>query len=104
MKKLFVLFLCLMAVAGFVFAGTVHPPGEISLDMTLPGYGAEYRVVTPDTVLVVEVLVVSYSQILTIPAYSGLAGTSHYRMIYVELNTGQGPITPCKLVDYPLLL
>jgi hypothetical protein len=51
MKKLFVLFLCLMAVAGFVSAGTVHPPGTPAL--ALSEYGVGYEAVTPDTVLAV---------------------------------------------------
>jgi hypothetical protein len=54
MKKLFVLFLCLMAVAGSVSAGAVHPPGEIS--PALPGYGVDDCAVTPDTVLAAATL------------------------------------------------
>jgi hypothetical protein len=101
MKKLFVLFLCLMAVAGIVFAGTVHPPGEISLDMVLPGYGINYAVVTPDTVLVVETLVVSYSQILTAPdmMLSGLP------TVEIISDTGQRlSDVHVPVVDYPLRL
>jgi hypothetical protein len=52
MKKLFVLFLCLVAVAGFVSAGTVHPPGVLAPE-TLPEYGVDCYAITPDTVLVV---------------------------------------------------
>jgi hypothetical protein len=55
MKKLFLLLLCLAAFAGFVSAGAVGPPGEIP--PALPGYGAGYEAVTPDTVPAVETLV-----------------------------------------------
>jgi hypothetical protein len=54
MKKLFVLFLCLAAVAGLMFAGDIHPPGIPAL--ALPGYGVDYAAVIPDTVLVMETL------------------------------------------------
>ena len=53
MKKLFVLFLCLVAVAGFVSAGAVHPSG-VPAPEVLPGYGVGYCAVTPDTALVAE--------------------------------------------------
>jgi hypothetical protein len=45
MKKLLFLFLCLAAVAGFVSAGDIHPPGALEM----PGLGCE--AVAPDTVL-----------------------------------------------------
>jgi hypothetical protein len=35
-------------------AGAVHPPGAYALEVALPGYGVDCRVVTPDTVLVME--------------------------------------------------
>jgi hypothetical protein len=66
MKKLFILFLCLMAVAGFVSAGTVHPPGASVLE-ALPGYAVDYCAVTPDTVLVIEIAHGLPDQILVVP-------------------------------------
>jgi hypothetical protein len=56
MKKLFVFLLCLVAVAGFVFAGDIHPPGAPSLEVALPGYGVDYAAVTPDMVLIMETM------------------------------------------------
>jgi hypothetical protein len=52
MKKLFVLFLCLAAAVGFIWAGAVRPPGIPEL----LGYGAGCEAVTPDTVLAVASL------------------------------------------------
>jgi hypothetical protein len=49
MKKLLLLFLCMAAVAGFVWANDYRPPGAPALEM--PGYGVGYEAVTPDTVL-----------------------------------------------------
>jgi hypothetical protein len=54
MKKLFVLFLCLAAVAGFVWAEDYRPPGAPALEMT--GYGVGCEAVVPDTVLAVASL------------------------------------------------
>jgi hypothetical protein len=75
MKKLCVLFLCLVAVAG-LWAGTVHPPGAPALEMT--GYGFYEVAVTPATVLVAETPFWEFpGQILTVPDImaSGLSQT-----------------------------
>jgi hypothetical protein len=60
MKKLFLLLLCLAALAGFVLAGAVGPPGEIP--PALPGYGVGYEAVAPapGTVPAVEALVYGF--------------------------------------------
>jgi hypothetical protein len=52
MKKLFVLLLAMVIGVGLVSASAnpEHPPGVQSLEMALSGYGAEGRIVTPDTV------------------------------------------------------
>jgi hypothetical protein len=65
MKKLFVLLLCLVAVAGLVSAGVVHPPEAPALEMALSGYGVGYEAATPDTVLVTPFWVPD--QILAVP-------------------------------------
>jgi hypothetical protein len=49
MKKLLFLFLCLAAVAGFVMADDIHPPGAPALE--LPGHGVGCEAAIPDTVL-----------------------------------------------------
>jgi hypothetical protein len=91
MKKLFILFLCLVAVAGVVSAGTVHPPGELS--PVMPGYGADYCAVTPDTVLVMAALTYGLpGQILIV---SDIAVRELPRTMSDE---------SMKSVDYPLRL
>jgi hypothetical protein len=100
MKKLFVLFLCLAAVAGFVSAGTVHPPGENS--PALSGYGVGYEAVTPDTVLITAKLAYGLpDQILAVyDMMCGLPGI-------VVMMTMHGMILPGAItgtVDYPLRL
>jgi hypothetical protein len=65
MKKLFILLLCLVAFAGLVSAGAVHPPEAPALEMALSGYGVGYEAVTPDTVLVTPFWVPD--QILAVP-------------------------------------
>jgi hypothetical protein len=105
MKKLFVLFLCLMAVAGFVSAGTVHPPGAPALE-ALPGYVADYCAVTPDTVLTVTMPDYGLpGQILAVPAIiMSNSGTPQDCFAITAHNTGQGRRTASTHpVDFPLL-
>jgi hypothetical protein len=51
MKKLIFLLLMAFALVGFVSSGDAHPPGVITLEAALSGYGVDGHVVTPDTVL-----------------------------------------------------
>jgi hypothetical protein len=68
MKKLFILLLCLVAFAGLVSAGAVHPPEALpALEMALSGYGIGYEAVTPDTVLVTGTPFLVSDQILAVP-------------------------------------
>jgi hypothetical protein len=105
MKKLFVLFLCLMAAAGFVSAGTVHPPGEMSPEMALSGYGVNDAAVTPDTVLATATLTHELpGQILTV---SGIMITELPRIVFTitVIDTGRAvPDDSMDAVDYPLRL
>jgi hypothetical protein len=98
MKKLFVLFLCLAAVAGLVFAGTVHPPGVLTLET--PGYVVDYADVAPDTVLVMETLTFP-DQILAVPDIleSGLSVS----FIVTVVDPGLPDVVAAG-VDYPLRL
>ena len=104
MKKLFVLFLCLVAVAGFVSAGTVRPPGATALEV-LPGYGVDDRAVTPDTVLAATLLTFGLpGQIL---AVSGMILTELPRITFrmTVIDTGQAvPDIQAEPTDYPLRL
>jgi hypothetical protein len=99
MKKLFVLFLCLVAVAGLVSAGTVHPPGAPALETA--GYG--YEAVTPAMVLVMETSFMGFSdQILAVPdiMVSGLPQV----VFVVAVDNPVLPDVPMAAVDYPLRL
>jgi hypothetical protein len=79
MKKLFVLFLCLVAVAGF--AGTVHPPGATALKTVLPGYGVHETVVTSDTVLATQPFLGLPASILVLSDTIYFTGQPHGYMI-----------------------
>jgi hypothetical protein len=97
MKKLFVLFLCLVAVAGLV-AAAAGPPGAPALELS--GYG--YEAVTPDAVLVMETPFGVSDQILAVPdvMVSGLP-----RIDFVI--TVDNPVladVPVADVGYPLRL
>jgi hypothetical protein len=99
MKKLFVLFLCLAAVAGFVSAGTVHPPGELPLE--LPGYG--YEAVAPDTVLAAALL--AYGLPDRILAVSDIMASGLPRIVFIVTVVDPGlPDAVAADVDYPLRL
>jgi hypothetical protein len=101
MKKLFVLFLCLVAVAGVVSANTLHPPGAPASEV-LPGYGVDYCAVTPDTVLVVDMLNKFPDQIL---AVSDLIVTGLPQIIFtVSIAEPELSDVPIEAVDYPLRL
>jgi hypothetical protein len=101
MKKLFVLFLCLMAAVGFVSANTVHPPGAPSLEV-LPGYGVDYCAVTPDSVLVADMLNELPDQFL---AVSDLIVTGPPQVIFIiSIAEPELPDIPIEAVDYPLRL
>jgi hypothetical protein len=99
MKKLFILFLCLMAVAGFVSAGAAHPPGEHS--PVLSGYAVDYYAVTPDTVLITDALALP-DQVWVVPdiMLSGLPQVVF--MITVDDVILPGVIV--ETVDYPTAL
>jgi hypothetical protein len=100
MKKLFVLFLCLMAVTGFVSAGIVHPPGE-TLE-ALPGYGVHEAVVTPDTVLIVETL--TYGILNQILEVSDMIPQKLSRATFIIEKDQVVCGVPKESVDYPLRL
>ena len=52
MKKLIFLLIMAVFLASFMPAlETARPPGAAALDIALPGYSAESRVIIPDTVL-----------------------------------------------------
>jgi hypothetical protein len=102
MKKLFVLFLCLMAVAGF--AGTVHPPGAVALEMVLPGYGVDYCAVTPDTVLVAETPAYGLPDLILVVS-DIMSGLPHVTFRITVSDTDQTlPDVPAEFIDYPLRL
>jgi hypothetical protein len=93
MKKLFVLFLCLAAAVGFIWAGAVRPPGIPEL----PGYGVGCEAVAPDTVLAIETPLRGFhDQILAVPDImaSGLPQAGNPVL----------PDVPAAGVDYPLRL
>jgi hypothetical protein len=97
MKKLFVLFLCLVAVAGFVAAG---PPGAPALELS--GYGVGYEAVTLDAVLVMETPFGVSDQILAVPdvMVSGLP-----RILFgIRVDNPVLPDVPGVDVGYPLRL
>jgi hypothetical protein len=99
MKKLFVLFLCLVAAAGFVSA--VHPPGAPALEV-LPGYGVDYCAVMPDSVLVADMLNELPDQFL---AVSDLIVTGLPQIIFtVSIAEPELPDVPIEAVGYPLRL
>jgi hypothetical protein len=101
MKKLFVLFLCLVAVAGLVSAGTVHPPGAPALEMT--GYGFYEAAVTPAAVLIAETPFREFSdQILAVPDIM----VSELPQVVFVITAGNPvlPDVPVAAVDYPLRL
>jgi hypothetical protein len=98
MKKLFVLFLCLMAVAGFVSAGTVHPPGAQALGMALSENGVYEAAVTPDAVLIVVTLTYGFSdQILAV--FDLTVSELPHNILEIAL-----PTISVDDVDYPLRL
>jgi hypothetical protein len=100
-KKLFVLFLCLVAVAGFVSAGAVHPPGASVLEMT--GYGFHEAAVTPVTVLVIETPVESfYDQILVVPDL--MVNRLPQIVLRLTVDNPVLPDVPVADVRYPLRL
>jgi hypothetical protein len=99
MKKLFVLFLCLVAVAGLVSAGTVHPPGAPALETV--GYG--YEAVTPATVLVMETSFGEFSdQILAVPDI--MINELPQVVFVITIGNPVLPDVPVTAVDYPLRL
>jgi hypothetical protein len=101
MKKLFVLFLCLVGVAGFVSAGVAHPPGASALELT--GYGFYEAAVTPATVLIMETPFREFSdQIL---AVSDIMVSGLPRIDFVmTIDNPVLPDVPGGGVDYPLRL
>jgi hypothetical protein len=102
MKKLFILLLCLVAFAGLVSAGAVHPPEAPALEMALSGYGVGYEAVTPDTVLVTGTPFWVSDQILAVPdmMVSGLP-----RSVFgLPGDTMVVPDVPVDEVGYPLRL
>jgi hypothetical protein len=101
MKKLFVLFLCLMAIVGFVSAGTVHPPG--AQEAALSEYGVGGYAVTPDTVLVMAIPSWGFpDQILVV---TDIMATELPQIVFMI--TGNDAVLPgaiVEAVDYPLRL
>jgi hypothetical protein len=100
MKKLFVLFLCLVAVAGLVAADAAGPPGAPALELS--GYGFYEAAVTPDAVLVMETPIGVSDQILAVPdvMVSGLP-----RIVFViTVDNPVLPDAPGADVGYPLRL
>ncbi|MDR1306284.1 MAG: hypothetical protein LBK74_01750 [Treponema sp.] len=102
MKKLFILLLCLVAFAGLVSAGAIHPPEAPAPEMALSGYGAGYEAVTPDTVLVTGTPFLVSDQILVVPDIlaSGLP-RSIFGLLGDPLVV---PDVPVDDVGYPLRL
>jgi hypothetical protein len=100
-KKIFLLFLCLVAVAGFVFAGTLHPPGAPAL--ALPGYGVHEAAVTPGTVLAAALLTYGLpDQILVV---SDIMASGLPKIVFGITIGGQALLdVPAADVDYPLRL
>ena len=103
MKKLFVLFLCLVAVAGFVSAGAVHPPGPPALEMALSGYGVDCCAVAPDTVLVMEMSAHGLSGQILVVSDMILSGLPQIIFI-ITIDDPVLPGVSATDVDYPLRL
>jgi hypothetical protein len=100
MKKLFVLFLCLVAVAGFVFAGTLHPPGALA--PALPGYGVHETAVTQSTVLAAAMFTYGLpDQILVV---SDIKASGLPQIVFgIAIDSQVLSDVPVNGVDYPLL-
>jgi|LSPZ01.1.fsa_nt_gi hypothetical protein len=74
MKKLIFLLLMAVAAVGLVSAatGAAHPPGASALEMVLSGYSVYENVVTPDTVLAVQPIVIALlADFQVVPVYNG---------------------------------
>ena len=104
MKKLFVLFLCLVAVAGFVSAGAVHPSG-VPAPEVLPGYGVDYCAVTPDTALIATMPTCGLPDQILVISDMMLSGLPHVTFRTTVIDTGQVlPDVLAEFIDYPLRL
>jgi hypothetical protein len=81
MKRLLFLLLVMVLGAGMVFAtaGHIHPPGVITLEAALSGYGVDGYVVSPDTVLVTEMpLMADLSSIYDAHALQALLANDNF--------------------------
>jgi hypothetical protein len=102
MKKLLFLFVCLAAVAGFVWADDYRPPGALALELS--GHGVGCEAVAPDTVLAVAPLIVgepvSFQAVIAIDE-----GAIQPRIVLViTVDSPALPDGPTTSVDYPLRL
>jgi hypothetical protein len=100
MKKLLFLFLCLAAVAGFVSAGDIHPPGSLEL----PGYGVGCEAVAPDTVLAVALLIVAEPISFQVVMAIDEKAIQPQIVFITKIARLLLPDVPADDVDYPLRL
>ncbi|MDR1249315.1 MAG: hypothetical protein LBK63_08440 [Treponema sp.] len=102
MKKLFVLFLCLAAVAGFVVADDYRPPGAPALE--LPGHGVGCEAVIPDTILAVAPFTVaepvSFQAVMEVEEEA----IQSQIVLIITVDRQLLPEAPAAGVDYPLRL
>jgi hypothetical protein len=102
MKKLLVLFLCMAAVAGFVWADDCRPPGAPVLE--LPGHGVGCEAVTPDTVLAVAPLTVAEPVSFQVVMAIDEGAIQPRIVLIITVDHLALPDGPAAGVDYPLRL
>ena len=99
MKKLIFLLIMAIFLAGVMPAMEVaYPPGATVLDIALPGYIADSRVVTPDTVLTIAAPLsagqqVSLSALPAITNITDLAGQPQGYYLIKPMDKAQEAIT-----------
>ena len=104
MKRLLILLFVMAMSVGMVFAmsAPIHPPGAISLEAALSGYGVEGPAVTPDTVLVMETPVTadlsSFQTVMANNDFIAIRPYSEYMITSVSLGHGRS----CTETDYHL--